>query len=1080
MPLGPLLTPNPFDLYADAVVNVTLGLASTVAPVNEVYRDGRAVRTYLETSEFVVPEGVTEISAIAVGGGGGGAVGGGGGGVVTVVERIPVTPGDVYEIVVGQGGAPGTTSGVDGDDGGEGGWSAFGPPAPLIPTRTPETAYLCWASNDNPNWNGYGATDAAYLAFDRDAETAWESDDVACWLACTAGSGALALRYAVTADADDAPAAWTLEGGWKTGEHLVDEGGNLYDPIDWRVLDAQSAQVFTDGETKVFDLPMLAEYAGNPFAAANSAYFRLNVTASSGETVRVIEFQLYKAGLCHALGGGGGGTWGHHGHDGGCGGGAGGGEGPAETFTYTNGGQPMGPNSSGHGGGFSAPNCAGAGGGGSGDWTSIYPKNSESATLPGYGGQARTVDETDYSGGGSGGTAAATPDFTAREAFGGGGETPSSGETEADGTDGIDGLGGGGSGAVSLFESVKTGGAGGCGCVVVSWASEYATSGADEGPDAGVVLYRAQMGLSVRVEAEAIGEYADAVLWTQTPVALESVDATVLEAFTTHVGFTTSGGLTVETNASEHLPDAEASVKATSAVGTSGYFYKSGLALDLSGRGAGRIAFYVHDRTTLSSIQVVLGNNSSNFFAATITVANMLRDGWNVIDVLPYQWGVGSGAPSWDATFTRLQFRVNPKAGESAVVSFGLLEFGRKNLPAVSIQFDDADPSVYDEAYAYMAPRGIAGTFYVIGGDIGGESKVSAAQLQQMYASGWDIGNHTQTHPDLTTLTQEQVADEVAACGTTLDALGMTRASAHLAYPGGYFNETAIAGCIDGGMLSCRTGASAYFDQVPLPDPFAMHRRISLTSATSLATAMAAVDRAVSDEAPVLIVGHHIVETPAPTLEWSIADFRALIDYIVASHVLCPTVTQLYSGVFSSRNLLSHITVQTGIQARVRAHAGDALPATVWDWNEPELDPELLRTLRVRLATKDGEFTTVDPAELADLRVQLSRKGGVESIEVTLARDSRIDYGDLDYWTRCEVEYLGRVWPAFVREASLDHGRSSMTRSVRMLGHIAKLSERHRSFRRIYVDSRVSAFRTDQGPQTRSYGFETSATGGGD
>lgn len=154
---------------------------------------------------------------------------------------------------------------------------------------------------------------------------------------------------------------------------------------------------------------------------------------------------------------------------------------------------------------------------------------------------------------------------------------------------------------------------------------------------------------------------------------------------------------------------------------------------------------------------------------------------------------------------------------------------------------------------------------------------------------------------------------------------------------------------------------------------------------------------------------------------------------------------------------------------------GTPLPATDWEWNEPAIDPELLRTLRVRLATKDGEYTTVDPAELADLRIVKSRKGGVESIEVTLSRDSRIDYGDLDYWTKCEVEYLGRVWPAFVREASLDHSRSAMTRPVRMLGPIAKLSERHRGFRKVYVDSRVSAWRTDQGPQTGANVFEVSA-----
>ncbi len=74
------------------------------------------------TYSFVVPAGVTAISAVAIGGGGGGASnvndgGGGGGGGLQYRNDIPVTPGETLTVVVGAGGAPGTNAGTGGPSG---------------------------------------------------------------------------------------------------------------------------------------------------------------------------------------------------------------------------------------------------------------------------------------------------------------------------------------------------------------------------------------------------------------------------------------------------------------------------------------------------------------------------------------------------------------------------------------------------------------------------------------------------------------------------------------------------------------------------------------------------------------------------------------------------------------------------------------------------------------------------------------------------------------------------------------------------------------------------------------------------
>lgn len=151
-----------------------------------------------------------------------------------------------------------------------------------------------------------------------------------------------------------------------------------------------------------------------------------------------------------------------------------------------------------------------------------------------------------------------------------------------------------------------------------------------------------------------------------------------------------------------------------------------------------------------------------------------------------------------------------------------------------------------------------------------------------------------------------------------------------------------------------------------------------------------------------------------------------------------------------------------GFRGRLKGSTGPVLPATDWQWSDADVDPEVLETLRVKLRTPDGEFTTIDPADLDDLEIVMTNKGGVDTVTLSIRRDSRLDLGDLDYGTECEVEYLGRTWQSWLSEASLDHGQT-MTRKVTFLGWIARLREDDDSFRRVYADHRLASWKTDQG-----------------
>jgi hypothetical protein len=175
----------------------------------------------------------------------------------------------------------------------------------------------------------------------------------------------------------------------------------------------------------------------------------------------------------------------------------------------------------------------------------------------------------------------------------------------------------------------------------------------------------------------------------------------------------------------------------------------------------------------------------------------------------------------------------------------------------------------------------------------------------------------------------------------------------------------------------------------------------------------------------------------------------------------------------SSLSVAGSLGVTVDLSGHLRV--GQALPETDWEFVEALTEGDLLRDMRVRLATLDGEYVVIDPAEIADLRIELNRKGGVAGMDIGLRRDSRLELGELDYRADVLITYLGREWSAFLREAPLQHDHSGMTRPVVCLGYISRLSEEHEAFRKTYVDSRLSAWRTDQGPSGSSYTFEVGA-----
>lgn len=142
---------------------------------------------------------------------------------------------------------------------------------------------------------------------------------------------------------------------------------------------------------------------------------------------------------------------------------------------------------------------------------------------------------------------------------------------------------------------------------------------------------------------------------------------------------------------------------------------------------------------------------------------------------------------------------------------------------AVVLTFDDGYIDAYTAALPLLQQHGFVATFYIISGFVGQPGYMGWPEIRALRDAGMEIGAHSVTHPDLTTLGLEELRAQVAQSGATIAAeLGAPVLS--FCYPGGRFNDTVAAVARESGY----TSATTTMPDGPQADPFTLPRlRIS-------------------------------------------------------------------------------------------------------------------------------------------------------------------------------------------------------------------------------------------------------------
>jgi peptidoglycan/xylan/chitin deacetylase (PgdA/CDA1 family) len=134
-----------------------------------------------------------------------------------------------------------------------------------------------------------------------------------------------------------------------------------------------------------------------------------------------------------------------------------------------------------------------------------------------------------------------------------------------------------------------------------------------------------------------------------------------------------------------------------------------------------------------------------------------------------------------------------------------------------AVTFDDGMRNNHEIALPILQEHGIRATVYVTIGFIGASSPwigpegdgamMTEPQLRDLVAAGWELGAHTMTHPDLSTLDYDACRAEIEQSRIALEEIGGTPVET-FAYPFGRYGQEAIAATRDSGLIAAVTTGS--------------------------------------------------------------------------------------------------------------------------------------------------------------------------------------------------------------------------------------------------------------------------------
>lgn len=204
----------------------------------------------------------------------------------------------------------------------------------------------------------------------------------------------------------------------------------------------------------------------------------------------------------------------------------------------------------------------------------------------------------------------------------------------------------------------------------------------------------------------------------------------------------------------------------------------------------------------------------------------------------------------------------------------------------VSINFDDGKLTAFNNAVPILDRAGLKSTHYIDTGFFSSPGYVGSAEVLDLQSRGHEIGSHTRSHPDLTKVSPDRLATELAGSRGDLLNIGITAQT--FAYPYGYYNDAVVTAVQSAGYIGARSshgGANG-----PNQDRYQL-KCMTILSTTAEADVRNWIDSAIANKTWLVLLFHD-VDATGTTYSVAPQFFQHVVDYVVQKQVPVVTMSQ--------------------------------------------------------------------------------------------------------------------------------------------------------------------------------------------
>ena len=210
----------------------------------------------------------------------------------------------------------------------------------------------------------------------------------------------------------------------------------------------------------------------------------------------------------------------------------------------------------------------------------------------------------------------------------------------------------------------------------------------------------------------------------------------------------------------------------------------------------------------------------------------------------------------------------------------------------VILAFADAQEGAYSVAFPAMRARGVRGVAYVNVEPIvlGQAGRLTAEQLDELNAAGWDIASHGYTHTDPTALTAQQLDDNLREAHQWLLDRGYSRGARHYGPPSNDCDQRVM----DAALQYYQTVWCRQYSHLPAGYQYGVG---ACGNNTEWSRLQQAFDKLAGQPGRVLRCTFHGLVPAQPTgNQGDLARVNQILDYLAAKQIRVVTLSDLLDG----------------------------------------------------------------------------------------------------------------------------------------------------------------------------------------